>query len=286
MRGNPASMTWHRPTKLDEALQWYARHPQAVPLAGGTDVMVLWNAGEYNDRTILDLSALKTWSRVHETDTSIRLGALLTMSQLQQHAAVARCLPLLVQACATVGGLQIQNRATIAGNSANASPAGDSFAPLAVYEAQVHLVSAAGRRMLPLMEVFAGVKKTTLQPGELIAAIELPLPKRPTRQMFRKVGTRAAQAISKTVAAGLLYLRRDGSVRELRFALGSMAPTVRRLQQVEDYVRGRKLTAHTVKSACELLEEDVSPIDDLRSTREYRLQVSRNLLREFLKTSS
>jgi len=282
MRGNPAGMQWHRPTKLDEALRWYASHPQALPLAGGTDVMVLWNAGEYNDRAILDLSALKSWSRVRVTDTHIRLGALVTMSQLQQHAEVARRLPLLVQACATVGGLQIQNRATIAGNIANASPAGDSFAPLVVYEARVQLVSAAGRRMVPVLEVFAGVKKTHLQPGELIAAIEIPLPRRPARAMFRKVGTRAAQAISKTVAAGLLWMRRDGSVRELRFALGSMAPTVRRLKHVEEFVQGRRLNARTVKAALELLEQDVSPIDDLRSTRAYRLQVSRNLLGEFL----
>ena len=285
MRGNPAGMKWHRPTKLDDALRWYARHPEALPLAGGTDIMVLWNAGEHNDRAILDLSALKSWSRVRETDTQLRLGALVTMSQLQQHDAVARRLPLLVQACATVGGLQIQNRATLAGNIANASPAGDSFAPLAVYEAQVALVSAAGRRTVALPEVFAGVKKTNLQPGELIAAVEVPIPKRPARQMFRKVGTRAAQAISKTVAAGLLWMRRDGSVRELRFALGSMAPTVKRLTHVEEYIQGRTLTGKTVNTACELLAEDVSPIDDLRSTRDYRLQVSRNLLRGFLENT-
>ena len=254
-------------------------------MAGGTDIMVLWNAGEQNDRGILDLSALKSWGRVRETDTHIRVGALTTMSQLQQNDAVRRRFPLLTQASATVGGLQIQNRATLAGNIANASPAGDSFPPLAVYDAQVNLVSAAGRRTLPLLEVFAGVKKTNLQPGELIAAIELPIPKRPARQMFRKVGTRAAQAISKTVAAGLLWMRRDGSVREMRFALGSMAPTVRRLHHVEDYVQGRKLTARTVEAACAMLEKDVSPIDDLRSTREYRMQVSKNLLRSFLQPS-
>jgi CO/xanthine dehydrogenase FAD-binding subunit len=278
-------MQWNRPTKIDDALRWYARNPQALPLAGGTDIMVLWNAGERNDRAILDLSALRSWSRVRETETHLRLGALVTMSQVQQDARLAKRYPLLAQACATVGGLQIQNRATLAGNIANASPAGDSFPPLAVYEAQVQLVSAAGRRSLPLAEIFAGVKKTHLRPGELIAAIDLPLVKRPARQMFRKVGTRAAQAISKTVAAGLLWMRRDGSIRELRFALGSMAPTVRRLEQVEVYMQGRKLTGRTVEAACALLEEDVAPIDDLRSTRDYRLQVSRNLLRAFLRPS-
>ncbi len=282
MRGNPATTQWQRPKTVAEALRMYERNPAAIPLAGGTDVMVLWNAGEHNGCSILDLSALKSWSRVRVSDSHISIGALVTMSQLQQYAAIARRLPLLVQACATVGGLQIQNRATLAGNIANASPAGDSFTPLAVYDASVKVVSKAGRRNVPLAEIFAGVKKTSLLPSELIASIELPIPKRPTRQMFRKVGTRAAQAISKTVAAGLLWLRRDGTVRELRFALGSMAPTVRRLQHVEAYVQGRKLTKRTIETACELLQEDVSAIDDIRSTREYRLTVSQNLLRNFL----
>ena len=106
--------------------------------------------------------------------------------------------------------------------------------------------------------------------------------RRPARQMFRKVGTRAAQAISKTVAAGLLWMRRDGRVRELRFALGSMAPTVKRLAAVEAFVRGRRLDRRTIAAACALLEQDVSPIDDVRSTRAYRLEVSRNLLRAFM----
>ena len=114
------------------------------------------------------------------------------------------------EACATIGGIQIQNRGTIGGNIANASPAGDTFPPLAVYDARIHVASANGRRVVPFLDIFAGVKKTTLDPGELIEAIDLPFPAHPpTRQFFRKVGTRAAQAISKTVAAGVLWLNAD-----------------------------------------------------------------------------
>ncbi|MBI4057158.1 MAG: xanthine dehydrogenase family protein subunit M, partial [Elusimicrobia bacterium] len=120
-------------------------------------------------------------------------------------------------------------------------------------------------------------------PGELIEAIEIPfLDKKPTRILFRKVGTRAAQAISKTVAAGLLWLKKEGTVQELRFALGSMAPTVRRLKTVESFCLGKRITREVVDRACELLTQDVSPIDDIRSTREYRLRVSQNILRSFL----
>ena len=134
----------------------------------------------------------------------LRIGALATHWQLQHESSVTKQFPLLVAACATIGGRQIQTRGTLGGNIANASPAGDTFPSLAVYDAKVRLRSASGRRTLPFLEVFAGVKKTSLAAGELIESIDLDIPKTPTRQLFRKVGTRAASAISKTVAAGLV----------------------------------------------------------------------------------
>jgi len=286
VRGDARSMKVLRPHSVDDALELYERHPDAVPLAGGTDFMVAWNGGSENGRLILDLSALASWRRIRDTPSMLRLGALVTHWQLQQETLVKKKFPLLVDACATIGGRQIQSRGTLGGNIANASPAGDTFAPLAVYDARVRLRSAAGRRKLPFMDVFAGVKKTHLRPGELIELVELDFPKKPARQFFRKVGTRSASAISKTVAAGLLWLRRDGTVRELRFALGSMAPTVRRLYSVESFLLGKKPTPRVVKEAVALLEADVDPIDDLRSTRFYRMEVSRNLLRAFLRSGS
>jgi xanthine dehydrogenase small subunit len=285
MRGGAASMTVLRPKTVREALTTLAKTPDAIPIVGGTDLMVSWNLGSMNDRVVLDLSRLDDWSHIEETKTGtgLRIGALVTHTDLQQHAIVQRRFPLLVAACATVGGVQIQNRGTLCGNVANASPAGDTLPPLAVYDAVVEVISLKGRRRVPFLEIFAGVKKTTLAPGELIAAIELPFPAtKPKRVLFRKVGTRAAQAISKTVAAGQLWLERDGKVRDLRFALGSMAPTVRRLHGVERFVTGQKLTAKVIEQASELVAADVSPIDDIRSTANYRLATSRRLLESFL----
>ncbi|HEY7700299.1 MAG TPA: xanthine dehydrogenase family protein subunit M [Vicinamibacteria bacterium] len=282
MRGDAGSMTLLRPRSVDEALRLYAANPDAVPLAGGTDFMVAWNAGASNGRTILDLSRLGSWKRIAETKTGVRVGSLVTHRDLQLHPLVRKRLPLLVEACATIGGRQIQARGTLGGNIANASPAGDTFPPLAVYEARVRLRTVSESRVLPLLDVFTGVKKTALAPGELIDSIEIDFPRSPTRQSFRKVGTRAASAISKTVAAGLLWLERDGRIQEVRFALGSMAPTVRRLASVEALLAGKKPTSKLAEEAADLLEKDVSPIDDLRSTRAYRLEVSRNLLRAFL----
>jgi carbon-monoxide dehydrogenase medium subunit len=275
-------MTLLRPRSVEAALRLYAAHPGAVPLAGGTDFMVAWNAGVANGRTILDLSLLAPWKRIVETKSGVRIGALVTHRELQLHPGIRKRFPLLVQACATIGGRQIQARGTLGGNIANASPAGDTFPPLAVYEARVRLRSAGASRTLPLLSVFAGVKKSALAEGELIDSIEIDFPRRAERESFRKVGTRAASAVSKTVAAGLLWLSSDGRIREARFALGSMAPTVRRLASVEGLLAGKKPTSRLVEQAVGLLERDVSPIDDLRSTRAYRLEVSRNLLRAFL----
>ncbi len=272
------------PRSAAEAVRAFGRHREAIPLAGGTDFMVAWNTGRFNHATVLDLSGLREWTRIRKLRHSVRIGALVTHAQIRDHALVGRYLPLLAQSCAVVGGVAIQNRGTLGGNIANASPAGDTFPPLAVYGAVIHAVSPRGRRTVPFLEIFAGVKRTWLEPSELIEAIEIPLPARsPTQQLFRKVGTRAAQALSKTVAAGLLWRKRDGSVEELRFALGSMAPTVRRLRRIEAFLAGRKTTPSVVDQACRLLDEEVSPIDDVRSTAEYRLQVSRNILRSFLR---
>jgi xanthine dehydrogenase small subunit len=261
----------------------FAAEPTALPLAGGTDLMVSWNAGVLNARTILDLSRLDAWRVVSVGDGRVRAGALVTHTAIQRQAAMAKHFPLLVRSCATVGGVQIQNRGTIGGNIANASPAGDTFPALAVYEATVAVASADGVRDVPLASIFAGPKRTTLAPGELIEAVGLTrLHRSPDRQMFRKVGTRAAQAISKVVTAGLLWLDGAGRVEDVRFAVGSVAPTVRRLTAAESFLRGQALTPDIIAHAATLVSHDVSPIDDIRSTAEYRLLVTTRLFEQFL----
>ena len=283
MRGAPGTMKVLRPRSVRETIALYGRHPDAIPFAGGTDFMVMWNAGHLNGKTVLDLSRIDAWSRIRKKKNSLSVGALATHWQIQKNDSIRKTFPLLAEACATIGGIQIQTRGTLGGNIANASPAGDTFPPLAVYDALVHTVSPRGARTFPFLVIFAGVKQITLEPSELIASVEIPYPSpRPSRHMFRKVGTRAASAISKTVATGLVWLKRDGTIGELRFALGSMAPTVRRLRAVETYVAGKKPTKRVIEKARLLVEEDVSPIDDIRSTAEYRLEVSRNLLCGFL----
>jgi xanthine dehydrogenase small subunit len=284
MRGDAKSMTVLSPRTGAEALTTYAKLPTALPIAGGTDLMVGWNLGLLNGRAVLDLSRVNEWKKINVVSDGVDLGSLVTHTQIQAHPTLKKRFPLLVAACATVGAAQIQNRGTIGGNVANASPAGDTFPALAVYEAVVRVNGPDGRRAIPIGEVFAGVKKTTLKPGELIEAIFLPFPdKTPTRGVFRKVGTRAAQAISKTMFAGLLWTAKNGELADVRLAFGSLAPTVKRLHAAEAFLKGRRLNPVSIAAAAELLTNDVSPIDDIRSTREYRLVVSRNLLIAFLK---
>jgi CO/xanthine dehydrogenase FAD-binding subunit len=284
MRGDAKSMTVLSPRTAAEAVKTYAKVPAAIPFAGGTDVMVGWNMGLLNGRAVLDLSRVAEWRKIRVVEDGVDLGSLVTHARIQAHPVLRKRFPLLVAACATVGAAQIQNRGTIGGNIANASPAGDTFPALAVHEATVRVLGPGGRRAIPIGEVFAGVKKTTLRPGELIEAVFLPFPdKAPARSLFRKVGTRAAQAISKTVFAGLVWTAKNGEVARARLAFGSMAPTVRRLHAAEAFLKGRRLDPVTIAAAAELLANDVSPIDDIRSTREYRLTASRNILADFLK---
>lgn len=283
MRGDAKSMTVLSPRTAAEAVKAYAKSPAALPLAGGTDLMVGWNMGQLNGRSVLDLSRVAEWKKINVIADGVDIGSLVTHAQIQAHPILKKRFPLLTAACATVGAAQIQNRGTLGGNIANASPAGDTFPALAVYEATVRAVGPKGRRGVPMSEIFAGVKKTTLKPGELIEAVFLPFPEEtPTRGTFRKVGTRAAQAISKTVFAGLIWNGKGGVLDQVRLSFGSMAPTVRRLHAVEGFLRGRRLNDVSITAAAELLTNDVSPIDDIRSTREYRLRVSRNILIAFL----
>jgi CO/xanthine dehydrogenase FAD-binding subunit len=181
---------------------------------------------------------------------------------------VRRRVPMLVSAAREVGGRQIQNRGTLGGNVANGSPAGDTLPVLAAAEAIVVLRSAQGERRVPFREFYTGYRTCVRRPDELIVAFEIPPVE--GRQWFRKVGTRAAQAISKVVMAAVRGPRS-------RIALGSVAPTVIRLFRLEEALAA----GAGMEDALRLLEKDIHPIDDLRSTEAYRRDVTANLLRRF-----
>jgi xanthine dehydrogenase small subunit len=257
-----------QPRTLQDALRMLRDEGPLTPLAGATDLYVALNFGTLENTRFLNLWGLHPLRRVTQREDMLRIGALATYTALRRSRLVRRRLPILVSAAREVGGLQIQNRGTLGGNVANASPAGDTLPVLAVAEAIVVLRSADGERRIPFGEFYTGYRASVRRPDELIVAFEIP--EIHGRQWFRKVGTRAAQAISKVVMAAVRGPR-------TRIALGSVAPTVIRLPRVE-----RALSdGGSVEDALRQLDEDIQPIDDLRSTAAYRRDVAANLLRRF-----
>ena len=244
-----------------------------VPLAGCTDVYVGLNFGTLPAKKFLDLWPLEELRAIRLSGGVLSIGALASYTEIIRSVLVRRRLPILAAAAREIGGVQIQNRGTLGGNIANGSPAGDSLPVLAVADATLVLASAREERRVPFGSFYTGYRKSVLRPDELIAAVEIP--RVAGRQWFRKVGTRAAQAISKVVLAAVRFDRP-------RLALGSVAPTVVRLPRTEAVLA----SGASIADARRELESEIQPIDDLRSTAEYRRRVSGNLLEQFWKETA
>ncbi len=272
------------PSSLADALALLNREPGVwKPFAGGTDLMVLLEAGKLPHRNYINIWSLQELRGIEVTDSHITLGALTTYTDVQSHPVLQNEFPMLCQAASETGGLAIQNRGTIGGNIVNASPAADSPPALLAYDAEIELISTNGSRWLPYRGFHTGYKQMLIGPTELLARVRMPRNTRDATHYYRKVGTRKAQAISKVCLAALAKLD-DDQISDCRIAFGSVAPIVVRCVQTEDALRGRKPDTGTIKSACATLSQEISPIDDIRSTADYRLQVAKNLLTDFLLT--
>ncbi|MFI5371643.1 MAG: FAD binding domain-containing protein [Candidatus Eisenbacteria bacterium] len=273
-----------RPRTLDEALAALASEPRPTPLAGGTDLLVYLNAGTLDARRYLDLGGLPALRGIRAGRESVTLGALTTFSEIRAHPLLRRRLPALAAAAAEVGAWAIQNRATLGGNIANASPAGDSLPVLLAHEAIVHARSWHAERVIDYGALHTGYRTLALAPDELITAITVPFPPRDVTTFFRKVGTRRAQSISKVVFCGWLQLDAKGRVSESRLAYGSMAPVPVRATSAETAFAGRP-PLEALADARAALERDLTPIDDVRSDREYRMTVAGRLLEQLVRNA-
>jgi len=268
MQGTVAGRDLLEPRSLGDAVKMLRDDGPLVPLAGCTDLYVALNFGTLRPMRFLNLWNLDALRGIDVRGTMLRIGALATYTDIIKSAAIRRRLPMLAAAAREVGGVQIQNRGTIGGNVANASPAGDTLPVLLAADAVVVLRSTAGTRRVPMTAFYTGYRQSVARPDELIVGFEIP-PVR-GRQWFRKVGTRAAQAIAKIVVAGVWD-------RQPRLAMGSVAPTPLRLTQTEHALG----TGASLAEAQEILQREIAPIDDLRSTAEYRRTVAANLLGQF-----
>lgn len=259
-----------------------AREPGVwKPFAGGTDLMVLLEAGKLVHKNYLNIWSLNELRGIEVNKTHVTLGALTTYTQIQAHPLLRSEFSMLCKAASETGGLAIQNRGTVGGNIVNASPAADSPPALLAYDAELELASSAGNRWIPYHGFHTGYKQMLLRPDELLTRIRLPRQTSNKLQYYRKVGTRKAQAISKICFAGMVTMN-DSTIAEVRVAIGSVAPVPLRCVETEAALRGQKLDSNTIADAKRTLAQEIVPIDDIRSTKNYRLQVSLNLFADFL----
>ncbi len=261
------------PRDLAEALAMRADHPDATPVAGGTDLCVNWPqslAAGPRSRVWLDLSGIEELRALSWSDDGLALGACVTYWDVLQDRRATRELPLLGQSARQVGAVQIQARGTWGGNIVNASPAADGVPVLMAYDAVVVLRSRERTVKMPLSEFYDGYKEMRMQPDELLTGIHIPRA-RYDFEWFEKVGSRSAQAITKV---GVAVTRRG---REWRVVANSVAPTVCRCRAVEDLLASGS-TVSGPDSLATALAHDVSPIDDVRSSARYRGRVLARLL--------
>jgi CO/xanthine dehydrogenase FAD-binding subunit len=282
MRADPADYRLVSPGNLQAALSLLAGEPaQWLPIAGGTDVMVLYSAGKLPNRNLIDIWNIPELRQIEVSSDAIRIGAACTYTALRGHDIVAREFPLLATAASWTGGIANQNRGTLGGNIANASPAADSLPALLVYDAKLTLISVRGERRVAYRDFHTGYKQTVLAADELIRDISLPRRFSEYISHARKVGARNAQAISKVCLAALGQMA-GTTIRDIRLAMGSVAPIPLRLNETERILTGKKVEPSLIGAARKSVAKEIRPIDDIRSTARYRSAVAGNLVADFL----
>ena len=286
MRSNPRDYQLVAPGTLHAVLLLLAEAPgKWLPIAGGTDLMVLYGAGKLAARNLVSIWSLPELRGIEVLPDQVRIGAGCTYAELREHPVIAREFPLLARAASWTGGTANQNRGTIGGNIVNASPAADSLPALLVYEAELILVSVRGERRVPYLGFHTGYKTTQLAGDELLRAVCLARQFSECLHHTRKVGARSAQAIAKVAIAALGGVA-GGRVQEVRIALASVAPVPLRLFETERAVKGKSIDKCLLAAARRATVSEIRPIDDIRSTARYRSAVSSNLVEEFLRRLS
>jgi CO/xanthine dehydrogenase FAD-binding subunit len=275
-------MEFLQPATWAEALEAKAAHPEALPLWGGTDVMVDMNFGRARPGTILDLTRVDELTRWDRDDGAIRVGAGVTYTRAIEELGDE--LPGLAIASRTVGSPQIRNRGTIGGNLGSSSPAGDALPPLYASNAEIEVASTRGERRIPIEDFITGPKRNVLEPDELIAAFHIPAAR--GGQQFAKIGTRNAMVIAVCSFAVAI----DDDARSVGTCLGSAAPTPRRAREAEQFIAGevdwedrRPIADEALRRFGELVGQAASPIDDQRGSADYRRHALAVLARRTMK---
>lgn len=273
-------MAYLAPTTLDAALQALGEDSWLV-VAGGTDVLPA-HVGRSLPERVLDISGIDELRGVEVGSDIVRIGALTTWSEIRSHPGLPEALRGLQVAAGTIGARQVQNAGTVGGNLCNASPAADGVPPLLTLDASVKLASVQGKRRLSLSDFLLGPRQTALQPGELLTAVEIPVPPADGVAGFSKLGSRAHLVISIVSVASLVRLSPAGTVEDIRLAVASCAPTGKRLSKLERDLRGEELSESLVDQIGPQDLVELSPIDDIRGSAEYRREACVVMVRRLL----
>lgn len=281
-----SELNYIRPSSLKEAAIALAEWGEKGRLlAGGTDLLIAMRRGAFMPEAIIDITCLDELHGIDRQDDYVTIGALTTHSEIRHSQVLASSAAMLVNACREIGSVQIRNLATLGGNLANASPAGDSLPALYVLQSEIHLVHLNGDRWVNIEDFFLGPGKTARRPDELITAVRFH-PLNPNwKTFFSKLGQRRALRVAKVSATCALSL--DGNrVFDCRLALGAVAPTVIRVRGAEETLIGHPLNHETIGEAAEKAAKACAPIDDIRSTVEYRQAMVGVLIRRELEKIS
>lgn len=264
------SFVYHEPRTLEQAVGLLKQYGAGARLlAGGTDLMVLYNRHKVAVDHLINLQAVPGLSGIVNGD-GIRIGAMTTHRKIELSELLREQATALPEASRTVGGVQIRNLGTLGGNLCNASPAADTVPALLALNAEVVLTGPEGERQLPLDQFVLGPRRTALQPGEILTAVWLPSPAPRTGSAFLKAGRRKAMEISLVCVAAAVTLAADGTCAEVRIGLGAVAPKGIRAAAAEAVLRGKPLTEENLRAAGRAAAAECSPISDVRGSAEYR----------------
>jgi len=277
-----SDLGYEAPENLQEALQILEQHPDCRILAGGTDLLVEYHQAREKMGRILDISRVAGLKKMEVGSQQVSLGAMITHEELYRSPTLKEVAPCLSQAAGTVGAPQIRHQGTLGGNLAHASPAADLAPPLIALEARVNLIGPGGSRQLSLEDFFTGPGSTRKKAGEIIASVEFPRPPAGARGTYLKIGQRRALAIAVASLAVVINCEGD-RLKKIRLAVGSVAPIPLRLRQTEEILEESYREQLPLEEAVEKLQQEISPIDDIRGTGEYRSLVLGNLLRRGLR---
>ena len=268
------------PQKIEEALEILSQYGKEIKvIAGGTDLLIQYYDRLYEVGTWLDLKNIKELKEIKIHQNQVEIGAMVTHAQLEKSEDIKKYFPVLSQAAADIGSPQIRNRGTIGGNIVNASPAGDLLSTLMAYDAQFKLLSLQKEALISAEEFFIGPKKTILEPAQLLIQIILPLPSERTYGSWIKIGKRKALIIATITLALVVEMAEDNkTVKDVRTCLGSVAPTPIEIKEIREKMIGKKFNQLDFNQLGQIVEDKISPIDDIRGTREYRKDVAKNIM--------